>query len=103
MTIDYPNRWLPEKPLNDKQFIFPPKALQKLVLELYPMPGEKLSRESFKIISSKEPLDFSFLKVAEDRIFVGAEAAELKKVLKVLQNAKEYSEKSLSYIVGECR
>ncbi len=72
-------------------------------LELYPLAGEELSRESFKVIVRKQRLDFSFLKVAEGRIFAGAEAAELKEVLDLLKNAKGYSETSLNYMVGRCR
>ena len=35
------------------------------------------------MIAANKPLDFSFLKVPEGRMFAGAEAAELKKVLTV--------------------
>jgi hypothetical protein len=74
-----------------------------LSLELYPLTGEELSRESFKVIASYNRLDLSFLKVAEERIFAGAEAAELKKVLELLENAQGYSEVNLTYMVGRCR
>ena len=55
------------------------------------------------MIASKQRLDFSFLKVAEGRIFAGAEAAELKEVLDLLKNANGYSETNLNYMVGRCR
>jgi len=103
VTMIYPNSYMPEKALVSNHFSFPPKALDNLVLELYPLVGEELSRESFKVIASKKRLDFSFLKVAEGRIFAGAEASELKEVLDLLKNAKGYSETSLNYMVGRCR
>jgi hypothetical protein len=55
------------------------------------------------VIASYDRLDLSFLKVAEERIFAGAEAAELKKVLELLKNAQGYSAESLNYMVGRCR
>ena len=103
VTLNYPNRYMQEKALVSGNFIFPPPDMPNFQLELYPLPGNNPSREAFKIIASYNPLDFSFLKVAEGRIFAGAEAAELKEVLDLLKNAKGYSETSLNYMVGRCR
>ena len=103
VSLIYPNSYLREKAQVSRHFRFPPEALADLVLELYPLAGEELSRESFKVIASYDRLDLSFLKVAEERIFAGAEAAELKKVLELLENAQGYSEVNLSYMVGRCR
>ncbi len=58
------------------------------------------SREAFKVIASFKPLDFSFLKVSNGRIFAGDAATELKEVLAVLKEAPAFSELILSYLVG---
>jgi len=100
VTLDLPNRYLPDRPLAAGNFAFPPPDLPHLKLLLYPLAGERTSREAFKIIASRTRLDFSFLKVPEGRIFAGAEAAELKKVLAVLEQALAWSEVTLPYRVG---
>lgn len=100
VTLNCPNRYLPEKALPSGDFIFPPADLANLKLLVYPLPGKVSGREAFKVIASEKPLDFSFLKVPEGRIFAGAEAGELKKVLKVLSAAEGWSEVTLPYRVG---
>ncbi len=69
-------------------------------LQVFPLPDDNPSREAFKIISSFKPIDFSFLKVPDGRIFAGAAATELKKVLNVLKKAPAFSEVTLPYLVG---
>ena len=100
VTINYPNAYLTGKPLVSAEFVFPPPELPNLSLELYPLPDENPSREAFKIIASYKPLDFSFLKVPDGQIYAGAKAAELKKVLAVLQKATGWREVTLPYLVG---
>ncbi|MEA1923170.1 MAG: DUF4384 domain-containing protein [Pseudomonadota bacterium] len=100
VTINYPNRFLPKKRLAGSKFIFPPPDMSRLHLYVYPLPGNSSGRESFKVISAFEELDFSFLKVPEGQIFAGAKAADLKEVLAVLQNSAGWSEVVLPYRVG---
>lgn len=100
VTLNYPNRYLPDKGLLAARFTFPPPEMKNLRLEVYPMPEDNPSREAFKVIASYRPLDFSFLKVPDGRIFAGAAATELKKVLETLKNARGFSEVTLKYTVG---
>ena len=100
VTINYPNAYLTGKPLASFEFVFPPSELPDLSLKLYPLPDANPSREAFKIIASYKSLDFSFLKVPDGRIYAGAQAAELKKVLAVLQKASGWSAVTLPYLVG---
>ena len=100
VTLVLPNRYLPDRPQPAADFTFPPDDLPHLKLLLYPLAGESTSREAFKVIASFKPLDFSFLKVPEGRIFAGAEAAELRRVLAVLKQAEGWSEVTLPYRVG---
>ena len=100
VTINYPNAYLTGRPLVSAEFVFPPPELPNLSLILYPLPDENPSREAFKIIASYKPLDFSFLKVPDGQIYAGAKAAELKKVLAVLQKSSGWSEVTLPYLVG---
>lgn len=84
---------------------FPPAAMgDKMRLELYPLkPGEPC-KEAFKIIASKDGLDFSFLPVPENRIYSGAHAGEIQRVSKVLEKADGWSDVVLGYWVSEeCR
>jgi len=104
VTINYPNHYLPQKRLGGSDFTFPPPDMKNLQLYVYPLPGKLSGRESFKVISSFEPLDLSFLKVPEGQIFAGAKAADLKEVLAVLQKAAGWSDVVLPYRVGRgCR
>ncbi len=102
MAILYPNPILPEKPLVTSKMIFPPRELRhRLQLSLSPLEGDIVSREAFKIVSSRKKLDFSFLPVPMDAIFIGAQGGDIKKVVKVLEKNHEWSEVLLSYMIGD--
>ncbi len=102
VIILYPNRLLPDRPLPDGRLSFPPAAMgDKMRLELHPLkPGEPC-KEAFKIIASKDALDFSFLPVPENRIYSGARAGEIERVSKVLDKADGWSDVVLGYWVSE--
>jgi hypothetical protein len=62
---------------------------------------EEPCKEAFKIIASKDALDFSFLPVPENRIYSGARGGEIQRVSKVLEKADGWSEVVLGYWVSE--
>ena len=89
-----PFAFLKEKAIESDPFAFPALGNQ------WRDRAETALSQQVKVVAGR---DLSFLKVAEERIFAGAEAAELKKVLELLENAQGYSEVNLSYMVGRCR
>ncbi len=101
-TILHPNRIMPEKKMETTKLEFPPLPMRKsgsLSLQLYPL-GQMDTKEEFKVIASRKPLDFSFLPIPENQLFSGAQGGDLKKMMSVLNKAKESSEIDLSYWVG---
>ncbi len=101
-TILYPNRIMPKNKMLTRKFEFPPLQLRKsgdLSLQLYPM-NEIDTEEKFKVIASRQPLDFSFLPTPVNQPFSGAKGGDLKKMLQVLKESKEWSEALLPYVVG---
>ncbi|MCG8036140.1 MAG: DUF4384 domain-containing protein [Candidatus Thiodiazotropha taylori] len=101
-TLLYPNRIMPEKKLNTSTLEFPPLPMRqsgRMVLALYPL-GMKDTRESIKVVASRDPLDFSFLPIPENQVFSGSEGGDLKRLLSVLALAKSWTESTLSYWVG---
>jgi hypothetical protein len=98
----YPNRIAPNNLFLGSSFEFPSSELRKsgeLALHLYPLDRAD-TQEAFKIVASREQLDFSFLPTPENHIFSGAEGGDIKKMLQVLSKAKEISQIQLPYMVG---
>jgi len=101
VTLLYPNSKLPDQPLTSGKFDFPPKALGRdLQLVFRPLKEGEPCQESIKVVASRTPLDFSFLPVPENRIYIGAEGGDIKRMLEVLQRAGNWQEVVLNYIVG---
>lgn len=105
VTLLYPNKLVKDQPLVSKDFYFPPKSLKgKLSLVLFPLHPGETSRESFKIIASRDKIDFSFLPVPFNQLFQGAKGGQIKKLRNALRKYGQYSEKTLTYFVGpNCR
>ena len=105
VTLLYPNSRLPDQPLTSGRLDFPPQALAKqMQLVLYPLVEGEMCHESFKVIASQVPLDFSYLPVPECTVYAGAQGGDIGKVVKTLQGASGWSETLLDYWVGaECR
>lgn len=105
VTLLYPNSRLKDQPLPSGRLDFPPAALRgEMSLLLYPLRHGQTSHESFKIIASRLPIDFSFLPVPENAIYAGAKGGDIKQVLRALQQAEGWSETVLDYWVGpDCR
>ncbi len=102
VTILYPNRLQGNQPLASGRVTFPDPSLgAKISLQLYSLAEGGTNRESFKVVASRHPLDFSFLPVPENRIFTGAEGGRLKQVLGVLRQAREWSQQTVPYLVGQ--
>ncbi len=102
VTILYPNRISPNNLFLGSSFEFPSSELRKsgeLALHLYPLDRAD-TQEAFKIVASREQLDFSFLPNPENHIFSGAEGGDIKKMLQVLSKAKDISQIQLPYMVG---
>lgn len=99
----YPNRLLPDKVLATGVLEFPPPLMEvsgDLVLVLYPLEEGRTSRESIKVVVSRNPLDFSFLPIPIGEVFMGARGGKIKQVLQVLRDARDWSEVKLNYWVG---
>lgn len=104
VTLLYPNRWLPDKPVSSGRMIFPPAKSNVTGLVVYPLEGEQTSRESFKIVSSRQKLDFSFLPVPENQVFAGANKRDIDRITRILKKNVHYNQQVLTYYVGKsCR
>lgn len=104
VSLLYPNKYMKNKPLSSKYFRFPPLKGEINQLELYPLEHGKICRESFKIIASKEKLDFSFLPFPEGIIYAGAKGGDINKMIKLLKQHTGFNEALLTYWVGrECK
>lgn len=105
VTLLYPNPRLKDQPLPSGRLAFPPTALRdELTLLLYPLRAGQMSHESFKVVASRLPIDFSFLPVPENAIYAGAKGGDIKQVVRVLRQACGWSETVLDYWVGpDCR
>ena len=67
------------KPNPQVNFVFPPPSFgDKMELVFYYM-GKKTVFEDIKVMASRSPMDFSFLPVAENEIFVGVQGGDIKK------------------------
>lgn len=101
----YPNRIMRNQPVKSTKFVFPPPSLANAIQLIFqPMPGERYTQESIKIIASRTKLHFSFLPFPENQVFIGAKGGDLKKMLNMLQNASAWREQTLTYWVGDsCR
>lgn len=101
ITLLYPNQWLPDRPIASGRLVFPPAESHVTDLLLYPLADGLTSKETLKIISSPDRLDFSFLPVPENQVFAGANGKDIDRVTRMLQTHGNYSETSLTYYVGE--
>lgn len=101
VTLLYPNKILPEQTLVSAKFIFPPPSLRdKLQLVFFPLKEDELCQESIKIVASRNPLDFSFLPIPENRIYKGAKGGEINRMLEVLERSKSWEAVDVPYTVG---
>jgi hypothetical protein len=100
VTLVYPNRYLPDLPLEQGRFHFPPKGRKDMTLEVYPLVPHRSVQETFKIVASGQRLDFGFLPVPINAIFSGVEGGDLQKVLETLNQARGWAETTLTYRVG---
>jgi hypothetical protein len=101
-TLLYPNRHMPDKPLATPSFEFPPLPSRQsgdMRLELYPL-GNRDTRESLKVVASRNPLDFSFLPQPENEVFIGAKGGDMQAMLQLLNKAEDWSDELLEYYVG---
>jgi hypothetical protein len=104
-VLYYPNRLMPDRALLNGRLQFPPPAMQGNVdLLLYPLVPGEACREAFKVVASRQPIDFSFLPVPQNQVYAGAKGGDLARVLVVLKSASGWSEATLTYWVSEaCR
>lgn len=101
VTLLYPNSIMPEQPLPGGVMNFPPKAMaRELQLVFYPLNDDETCREAIKVISSRLPIDFSYLPVPENTIYAGAQGGDIKQVANTLKKARGWSEQVLCYMVG---
>lgn len=101
VSLLYPNSRMGDQPLPTGRFLFPPRALARdLQLLLYPLKAGLTSQESFKIVASRKPLDFSFLPVPDNEIFSGIRGGDRKKVLDMLKRSRHWNEINLNYWIG---
>ncbi|MDH3349215.1 MAG: DUF4384 domain-containing protein [Desulfobulbaceae bacterium] len=105
VSLLYPNNRLPEQPLIGSKFLFPPAQLQsEMPLVVGPLPDEDTSREAFKIVVARKPIDFSSMPVAMGKMYFGAEGGEYRQVTNTLSTNQGWSESLLGYMVGlDCR
>jgi hypothetical protein len=105
VSMLYPNALLDDQPLTTGKLTFPPTALaKKLTLAIYPLKKGETSQEAIKVISSRQPLDFSFLPVPKNKIYTGAAGGDLQSVAAALSRQKGWSQIILRYWVGDaCR
>ncbi|MCK5542687.1 MAG: DUF4384 domain-containing protein [Desulfobacterales bacterium] len=100
-TLLYPNKWFENKPLTSGAFVFPPdKYLDSMKIVLYPLEENKPCKESFKIVASKQKIDFSFIPVPENQIYIAAKAGSIKRITNELKKNKAFKDVVLSYYVG---
>lgn len=71
VSLLYPNQLMPNQPIASRRFVFPPESLSGLVrLVLYPLRPNESCREAFKVVASGDAMDFSFLPVSMNRIYL---------------------------------
>jgi len=102
VTLLYPNRYLKDQPLTSSRFEFPPPVFKKKMrIVFHPLKKGESCRESIKVVASRRPLDFSFLPQPINRLYVGAEGVNIKKMRDVLKMATDWQEQTLPYVVGD--
>ena len=102
VTRIVPNPYVPDKPVGqDGKFAFPDIYSDFwLDMPMHPVrPG--VNEESFKMVASRKPLDFSFIPFPENEPFYGIDAGELRRVLDVLENADSASVVDIPYKISE--
>lgn len=101
VTLLYPNSIMPDLPLPGGVMNFPPRAMENNIqLVFYPLENDETCREAIKVISSRLPLDFSYLPIPENTIYAGAQGGDIKQVAVTLKKARGWSEQVLGYMVG---
>ena len=104
MTLLYPNKKMADQPLPSGILTFPPAALAGVQLQFYPLDPQQTCSEAIKVISSRVPIDFSYLPIPENTLYAGAAGGDIKQVATTLKQARGWSEKVLTYMVGpDCR
>ena len=101
VTLIYPNMLMPDQALQSNTLVFPPERLaHRVKMELHPLVAGESCQESFKIIASKNKMDFSFLPVPVNRIYKGAQAGDIRQVNKALDKYKEFNTALVHYRVN---
>jgi hypothetical protein len=101
VTLLYPNRKMPDQAQATGRFTFPPASLGNQVhLVFYPLKKGQFCQEAIKVVASRRPLDFSFLPVPMDAIYSGGRGGDMKRMLDVLKNAKDWRGVVVPYGVG---
>jgi len=101
VSLLYPNSLMRDQPIPSGGFTFPPKAFaDDLQLLIAPLRPGTTCQESFKIVASREKINFSFLPVPENELFLGARGGNMKKVLTELKKKRHWNETNLNYWTG---
>ncbi len=101
VSLLYPNRWMGNEPTPSSRFVFPGRSNKLFELILYPLTQNETCTESFKIVASRSKLDFSFLPVPVNRMFIGAAGGDINKMADTLKRSTGFSETVLPYSIDE--
>ena len=105
VVLLYPPPWLDEKPLESERLLFPsPKISRIQALRVQPAEEGVVCHESFKLVASREKLDFSFLPFPGNAIYTGLNGERIREVNGLVNGVTGSGQLVLDYRVDQkCR
>ncbi len=87
-----------ESRVQSSHIIFPPAEGSRIkALHLQPAKRGEICRESFKIVASRDKLDFSYLPFPANKIYSGINGKDIERITNTLKNSSSYNQIVLDY------
>ncbi len=102
VTLLYPNTYIDNAPLKVSTLIFPPQEGSNIrSLRVSPAREGKRCDESFKLVATRTPLDFSFLPFPANRVFGGVNGRDIAEITRILKQTTNYADLLLPFTITE--
>jgi hypothetical protein len=104
VVILHPSRYADDAPLRSAVVNFPGDFPYIRSLTLQPAVDGKQCREGFKVVATRQKVDFSFLPFPENQTYRGVNGSDIDKITAILDSINGFSQQMLEYVIDEgCR
>lgn len=98
VTRIYPTSFFNKNPISGNFFEFPPRDTRDFSVQMYPLPAQPISYESFVVVWSNGPVNTKNFKVPEGKIISGKEATPSQRLYKLL-NKSQLEFQEIPYVI----